>query len=573
MAGMKAGIALIAVLIIAALILGPSLLSSYSSDPIGKSSYYGAWVGSAASTGVQDLLAPDYPYFIMSWKPDMLGEVMSFSGNLQTNSKLADGNDVPFAPEQIYMSMAWSCTYKVHIDVAGSQGVYSINDVEGKDWQRTYKLNYFWCNPYRFNGFSAADWDFQHYDTMITSDSRVTKVSTDKTSFTPTPHQDIIIKGAVWGKIHVEMQVNMTYMTVDNWNAYAPQHTFFGAGDKSVWQNVNPDDVIFNGLSKEPVDSQKWILASDEADLRTGVGSVQAPTDPVEENKTATFYVTTGYSHSIDASKTSGWSLDVFNPDGVCVWTKENIPDHVNGYKVDWLVPFGSYKTTWNNAYRVVLTNQLLGQSNPWLCVIGAGMSKLVPGSPSFSITKGGPTFTSGDEIQVELTAKKNPIGYPIESFNVEVKYVTAGDQTSYTVIPLQSYVAVLTGNDTYTCLVDFKFPAGGIVEMTASAMDTHHLNSKITTFTVEVAPQTGPGGGGGPPPIDYSWIAPVAIIMIILGLILAIAPIPVPSFLKTIGWIILLIGIVILVIYGMIAFKLVTVASTIQAFQGGLTR
>ncbi len=322
-------------------------------------------------------------------------------------------------------------------------------------------------------------------------------------------------------------------------------------------------------------------MQSDQANLLSGIGSVTVPQDVVEEGTAVHMNVRTGVSHSEVSTATGGWTLQIFEPGtnpevSNSVWS-QNVADNYNGV-VDWIVPAGAYKNpmnsttpaNWDNKYIVTLTNELFDQSHAWLFAIGAGMMAQIPNKPTFEVLEGDMSnggYTQGGSITIELTAKKNPIGYDVKDFIVSVQYIKAGGGDSTVIISDTHYTATKEDNSTFTTVFDFVVPEPGTVSVWADSYDDHGLNSGVAKLNLAVTPYipTPPPGSS----IDWLTIGMiVGAIVLIIGALLAFIP-GVPEPFKTIGWVLLFVGLVVLVIIAFMTFSKQGAAQIVSMLKG----
>lgn len=278
---------------------------------------------------------------------------------------------------------------------------------------------------------------------------------------------------------------------------------------------------------------KKWAdtpFATDEAYLRSGIGSVKCQEDVVEEGQTAHFYVETNYAHSanpIVPSTDQGWVLTVYSPSGANVFSK-SLTDGMKG-TVGWLVPSGSYSSTGTNQYRVVLHNELVNQDDDWFFTVGPGQSTQVPGLPSFEMTIGTPPFKPGDQITVKISAIQT--NNPIKGFWVWVSYETSAGTTTEYLIKDKWYSASVSGT-TATATVSWTFPDAGNCRLEASAADSLNLNSGISEMKWTVQGTTGPDNTFTP---TFDWAQLVYVLAALVGAVLIWFKAPIPREFKLI--------------------------------------
>ena len=279
------------------------------------------------------------------------------------------------------------------------------------------------------------------------------------------------------------------------------------------------------------------IFAKDEAYLRPGVGSVKVQNDIVEEGKNANFLVETGYSHTSKSTITGGqgWILNVYNPSGLSVFEK-SVSDNFRG-TISWLVPAGSYKSSWDNVYTVTLRNELLNQDDDWFFTVGPGMSTQVPGLPSFQVIRGAPPYHPGDQITVRMTSTR--VANPIAGFWVWVSYETSVGTTTQYIYEKSWYPATQSGNASYAD-VTFTFPDTGYARLEASAADSMNLNSGISELKFTVY------GAEGRTQIPFDWWQLAYVIVILIAAIIVYYKAPIPQPFK----LIVLLGLIALAFY-----------------------
>jgi len=311
---------------------------------------------------------------------------------------------------------------------------------------------------------------------------------------------------------------------------------------------------------------------SDEANLLSGIGTVTVPQDVVEEGNAAHFSVRTGVSHSAVSTSTGGWLLQVFEPGtnptiSNSIW-QQPVADNYNGV-VNWIVPLGSYKNptsattpaNWDNKYTVMLTNELFDQSHAWVFSIGKGMMPQIPNKPSLKVISGDMSnggYTQGGLITVEISAIKNPLGYDVKDFIVSVQYIKAGGGDSTVVLSDTHYAAAKTNDTIFYARFSFVVPEAGTVTIWGDTFDINGLNSGVVKLNIGVTPYYPPGPGDG---IDWLQIALIAgAILVLIGAIFLFVP-GIPPVLKTLGWVLLIIGIALLICYAVVSFGLIKAA------------
>jgi hypothetical protein len=278
--------------------------------------------------------------------------------------------------------------------------------------------------------------------------------------------------------------------------------------------------------------SADFMLASDEAYLKSGIGHITVPPGVVEEGNDAVFHVTTGYSHSaISLSSPSGWSVLINDPSGSLVKTI-SVEDNFNG-NIAWNVPIGSYRLTWSNQFWVTLRNDFLNQDEKSMWVVGVGMTKQIPPMPTIDMISGKAPFHPGDVVTLRLSATPNPIGYPITGFYVSLA-ASQGDIVSYYIFQSKFYDAIQGAKNVSYADVTFNIPDTGDFRMEAATFDTQHLSSGNGIYYLHVYE------AGKEPTTNYNWVwiilaAVLACLAVGIGIwIMFYAPLPYPY-----GWII----------------------------------
>lgn len=267
------------------------------------------------------------------------------------------------------------------------------------------------------------------------------------------------------------------------------------------------------------------MIASDEAKVVSGVGSVTAPVSPTEELQTAHFKVTTGYSHTVNDPTKGGWVFEIHYPSdrggGLVSGTQVTVPDNVVSKDIAWTVPRGMYSSTQSNSFSAVLRNELFEQSRAYAFVIDIGGTVKIPNSPVITSLSGNPPYLAGQVISFIIGATQNPLGDTVIGFEVWVSYSgNAPGQTGPYVIEDQFYPATLVG-DNYTATVQFTVQQGGYYLIQASTVDSAHRNSPMTALNVAT---TTPGGGGGNNEGEWNYgLLAIGIAAIIIGLLVGL--------------------------------------------------
>jgi hypothetical protein len=287
------------------------------------------------------------------------------------------------------------------------------------------------------------------------------------------------ISGPFIGKIHVDLWAKDYYGWVDRSTGYIG-HSY--------------DNKIY---------------ASDEAELKSGIGSVSVPAEPIQEGTNMVLKVTTGYSHSAEGA--GGWTLLIFNNKGVEA-KRMSISDGVSNYEVIYLVPAGSFDSTpgANNNWKIVLRNELFDQSAEWVVVIRTGSAAQIPPKPTIQyVGETSQPFDVGEVLLYQLSATKNPLGNDISGFRVSIGYSTADGSISSFIVENQFYAATLSGT-VWAVKISFTAPQAGYYKLQANTIDTQNLGSGFSSviFGVETPivpggqePPPGGGGAGGLPP------------------------------------------------------------------------
>jgi vacuolar-type H+-ATPase subunit I/STV1 len=109
--------------------------------------------------------------------------------------------------------------------------------------------------------------------------------------------------------------------------------------------------------------------------------------------------------------------------------------------------------------------------------------------------------------------------------------------------------------------------PEAGTVTIWGDTFDINGLNSGVVKLNIGVTPYYPPGPGDG---IDWLQIALIAgAILVLIGAIFLFVP-GIPPVLKTLGWVLLIIGIALLICYAVISMGLIKAA---PAMIGGWLR
>ena len=310
-----------------------------------------------------------------------------------------------------------------------------------------------------------------------------------------------------------------------------------------LWAHV--DDL-------NPWSSDNGIIASDEAYLKDGIGKITVPTDVVEEGHQATITVTTGYSHTDSPgyqASDQGWYLSIFSPNGASVY-QTTIGDNVDGYHIYYTVPTGSYSATGTNTYKVVLRNELINQDQAVFFVIGPGMTNKIPNKPEFKLISGNQPFVKGEQVTIQLSATKNPLGTDPTGFRVWVAYQTTAGSTTYYITGWENKFVTANGNgQIWTAEITFVVPESGSVLVSGSTVDSQNLNSGLSTYHMDVqnqAPNTNKPGG-----INWGslFIGIIAMLAGIMFAYLALKYFPMKPWNFLVAVVFLLIGLVIAVL------------------------
>lgn len=243
------------------------------------------------------------------------------------------------------------------------------------------------------------------------------------------------------------------------------------------------------------------LIASDEAALKSGVGSVSVPSAPVEEGMEIVLHATTAYSHSSTDPNVGGWTLHLFDNKGQQVQVF-NVPDNSNGFEVRYTVPIGSFDATQtaNNNWKVVLRNELFDQSADWIVVIKAGATAQVPPNPSITYVGDLASMTLGSVLEYKVSGGKNPIGSDIAGFRVSVGVSSAAGITSVFIIDNQYYSASKIG-DKWEARFSFTVTEATWYKIQANAIDAANIGSGFTSLSFNAVAPVDPDDPLPPPP------------------------------------------------------------------------
>jgi len=336
----------------------------------------------------------------------------------------------------------------------------------------------------------------------------------------------------------VKLDVDSSSVLINGASGTTWQSEWFSAGNAIVasgWTNMNTVILSLTNPCSGKISVEFWghhhwdfginggtdMFASDEANLRSGVGSVKVQNDQVEEGQSAHFYVETSYAHSTKSDvpeSDEGWFLNVYSPTGTKVFSK-TIADDFSG-TVDWLVPMGSYSATSSNVYKVVLRNELINQDDDWFFTLYPGGIKDAPELPTFELTKGETPFHPGDQITVKISATKKV--NPIAGFWVWVSYETSAGTTTEYIYEKAWFPATATATGG-TASVTFTWPDAGHARLEASAADSMNLNSGNAEMKFTIY-----GGGGGGASIPFDWTQLIIVIAVLAFALIAWFKLPI---------------------------------------------
>ena len=328
------------------------------------------------------------------------------------------------------------------------------------------------------------------------------------------------------------------------------QNPFNGKVRVELWGGVDQDFGHYEGK-----------LASDEANLKDGIGKIDIPNRVVEEDTDLIMYVTTGASHSVaDPTDTGGWKLMISDPSGTIVYTT-TMQDGLIASKKTWTVPEGSYRASWNNTFYVTLRNELIDQDQKFFFTVGQGMIKDIPSMPSFEKVSGADTpYHPGDQVIIKVSSHSKT--YPIVRFDVWLEKVSSEGQVYDYIWRQKAFDAVLDGAGVYSATITITFNDVGYYKMEASAVDscpTGALHSEVAAYDFRTFDDD-----DGPPPFEgFDWLQIALIIgaiLVLIGAIFLFVP-GIPPVLKTLGWVLLIIGIALLICYAVVSFGLIKAA------------
>ena len=318
------------------------------------------------------------------------------------------------------------------------------------------------------------------------------------------------------------------------------------------------------------------VIATDEANLKDGIGKIDIPNRVVEEDTDLIMYVTTGASHSVaDPTDTGGWKLMISDPSGTIVYTT-TMQDGLIASKKTWTVPEGSYRASWNNTFYVTLRNELIDQDQKFFFTVGQGMIIEIPSMPSFEKVSGADTpYHPGDQVIIKVSSHSKT--YPIVRFDVWLEKVSSEGQVYDYIWRQKAFDAVLDGAGVYSATITITFNDVGYYKMEASAVDscpTGALHSEVAAYDFRTFDDD-----DGPPPFEGFDLLQIALIigaiLVLIGAIFLFVP-GIPPVLKTLGWVLLIIGIALLICYAVISMGLIKAApddGIIDAMIGGWLR
>jgi len=228
-----------------------------------------------------------------------------------------------------------------------------------------------------------------------------------------------------------------------------------------------------------------------------------------------------------------------------------------------WTVPTGTFNPTnpTGNTMKVTLLNTLMMQDEDTFFTIKQGAMDRIPEKPTYKVTEGTQPFIAGDSVTVEI--KTEVTHNAIKGFLVWVRQETdAGQLTQYVVeqdwIPIEGTVLENGKNYSYASYT-WTFPDAARYVLQASAVDSENLNSGKSSMDFRTfQPNNMPGGLNG---IDWMQIALIAgAILVLIGAIFLFVP-SIPSILKTLGWVLLIIGVALLICYAVVSMGLIKAA------------
>jgi len=178
-----------------------------------------------------------------------------------------------------------------------------------------------------------------------------------------------------------------------------------------------------------------------------------------EEETAVKISVDTGYSGtSLNPNEEGygeGWTLSIYNSQGMQVKEYRNIPDNLRGRILTYQIPSGSFvpNDPGDNVWRVVLKNTLFDQAETRLFVVDS--YEKVPGKPTVEFDK--EDYQEGDTVHVTLTANANNVGTDdIDHFYVIAKYGDSSSMYNVEGFP-KTYPAIHQGSGEYTATISFE--------------------------------------------------------------------------------------------------------------------
>ncbi len=279
------------------------------------------------------------------------------------------------------------------------------------------------------------------------------------------------------------------------------------------------------GIQKLYADS---IVASDEATLKSGLGTVSVPSY-TETGKDMILKVTAEYSHSDTGGGEGpgGWTLQLFDTSGKQVKSWD-IPDHVSGYTVTYRVPDDAFSTVVGstNNWLVELWNNLFRTHAEYTVVIKAGTALLMPPPPKIeaSAELGKPPYPAGTPLSWVITGAANKIGYPLAGFRISVQYSNVNNQLGSFVLQDQWFEAQPNAdNKSWSCYVDWTALQLGYYVISAQSVDNQNNPSVFGKLRIETGPaninDNDDDDGGGADMTLVIGIA-LAIVLLLVGIV-----------------------------------------------------